>query len=75
MSQIVEFILPGILDKVYSMQFWWIFGYLVYYIQLSTCLLMVDSWSFTVSLFFGNFGKSFLNGAKMCNRMVAQIWK
>jgi len=36
---------------------------------------MVDSWSFTVSLFFGNFAKSYINGAKMCNRMVAQIWK
>lgn len=74
MTASVSFLLPGLLDNLYSLQFWWLLGYLVYYVQLSTCILMVDSWSFTVALFFGNFGKSFLNGAKMCNRMVAQAW-
>ena len=71
----VSFVLPGLIDNVYSLHVWWIFGYLVYYINMSACILMVDSWSFMVSLFFGNFGKSYLTGAKMCNRMVAQIWK
>jgi hypothetical protein len=74
-EHLVSFILPGLIDNVYSLQFWWIFGYLVYYINISACILMVDSWSFSVSLFFGNFGNSYLTGAKMCNRMVAQMWK
>jgi hypothetical protein len=64
-------VLPGLIDNVYSLQFWWIVGYIVYYINISACIMMVDSWSFMVALYFGNFGNSFITGAKMCNRMVA----
>jgi hypothetical protein len=70
----VEFILPGLLDPLYKLSFWWIFGYGQYFAFLFSCLVINDLWSFWVAFFGGNFKNSYLDGAKMCHGMIRDFW-
>jgi len=74
MTNSVEFILPGLLDPLYKLSFWWIFGYAQYFSLFFSCLAILDSWSFFVAFFGGDFNTSYHHGAMMCNGMIKDFW-
>jgi hypothetical protein len=70
----VQFILPGLFDNWYPLGAWWIFGYSVYASLMTSCILLVDSYSSIVALFMGDFSKSYYAGATFCNEAVRPLW-
>ncbi len=74
MTHSVEFILPGLLDPLYKLSFWWIFGYAQYFGLFFSCLAILDGWAGVVAFFGGNFKDTYLDGANMCHGMVKDFW-
>lgn len=70
----VQFLFPGVIDNWYSFGAWWIFGYASYMSLMTACITIIDLYSGMVSLFMGDFSKSYKNGAQLCNNALAPMW-
>ena len=70
----VQFLFPGVFDGLYSYGAWGIFGYFIYASLITSCMLLVDSYSSFVSLFMGDFSKSYYDGANFCNGSIRTLW-
>ena len=70
----VQFLFPGAFDSWYSYGAWGIFGYFVYASLITSCMLLIDSYSSFVSFFMGDFSKSYYDGANFCNESIRTLW-